>query len=215
MRQQPRSRGFTLLEMLVALAVFAVLGLMSSQMVNRVLDVHNAAIARGERLSELQRAMQLMQRDVLELAQRSVRDELGDSLPALRNGTDVVLEMTRFGWRNPLGQRRSELQRVAYVLRDDILYRYYWNVLDRAEDSKPVMQTLLHGVSNIEVAAVDAGGNEHAFWPIGGDGSDSDPTTQLAAIQVRVTVAPFGEITRLWDVPGPFVAAASIGTVSP
>ena len=55
-----RPLGFTLLEMLVALAVFAVLGLMSSQMVSRVLDVHKIAIARGERLGELQRAMQLM-----------------------------------------------------------------------------------------------------------------------------------------------------------
>jgi type II secretion system protein J len=43
------TRGFTLLEMLVALSVFAVLGLMSSQMVNRVLDVHKVAIARGAR----------------------------------------------------------------------------------------------------------------------------------------------------------------------
>ena len=166
-------------------------------------------------LSELQRAMQLMQRDVLELSQRSVRDELGDALPALSIGTDVPLEMTRFGWRNPLGQRRSELQRIAYVVRDDVLYRYYWNVLDRAEDTQPVTQVLLHGVSNIEFSAVDAGGNAHAFWPIAaGDSSAIDPTTKLAAIQVQVTVAPFGEITRLWDVPVPFTVASS-GPVSP
>ena len=87
-----RSSGFTLLEMLVALAVFAVLGLMSSQMVSRVLDVHKVSIARGERLGELQRAMQLMQRDVLEIAPRSVRDEMGDALPVLRIGTDTALD---------------------------------------------------------------------------------------------------------------------------
>ena len=43
---------------------------------------------------------------------------MGDALPSLRIGTDVALELTRSGWRNPLGQRRSELQRVAYILRD-------------------------------------------------------------------------------------------------
>lgn len=205
-----RLRGFTLLEMLVALAVFAVLGLMSSQMVARVFDVHKVAIARGERLGELQRAIQVMQRDVLEMAARSVRDEMGDTLPTMRIGSDLALELTRAGWRNPLGQRRSELQRVGYVMRDDILYRYYWNVLDRAEDTKPVEQELLHDVSNFEVSAVDAGGNEHAFWPIAG-GGDSDPSTRLVAIQVRVTVAPFGEITRLWDVPTTFVPPAAAG----
>lgn len=205
-----RLLGFTLLEMLVALAVFAVLGLMSSQMVSRVLDVHKVASARGERLGELQRAMQLMQRDVLEIAPRSVRDEMGDSLPVLRIGTDTALELTRNGWRNPLGQRRSDMQRVAYVARDDTLYRYYWNVLDRAEDTKPVVQELLHDVTAIEVRAVDVSGNEHAFWPLGGD-LDGDPASRLVAIQVRLTVAPFGEITRLWDVPPPFVAPPSTG----
>lgn len=208
------SRGFTLLEMLVALAVFAVLGLMSSQMVSRVLDVHKIAMARGERLGELQRAIQLMQRDVMEIVPRSVRDEMGDALPVLRIGTDTALELTRNGWRNPLGQRRSEMQRVAYVARDDILYRYYWNVLDRAEDTKPVIQELLHEVSAVEVRAVDVSGNQHAFWPLVGD-LDGDPASKLAAIQVRLTVAPFGEITRLWDVPPPFVAPSSTGVPAP
>src|SRR3954452_22907679 len=103
-----RLRGFTLLEMLIALAVFAVLGLMSSQMVTRVLDVHKAAIERGERLGELQRAMMLMQRDLLEMAPRSVRDEMGDALPVMRLGGDIGIELTHEGWRNPMSQRRSD-----------------------------------------------------------------------------------------------------------
>jgi general secretion pathway protein J len=194
------ARGFTLLEMLVALTVFAVLGLMSSQMINRVLDVHNAAIARGDRLTELQRAMQILQRDVLEITARSVRDEMGDPLPSLRVGTDILLELTRSGWRNPLGQRRSELQRVAYQLRDGTLTRYYWNVLDRAEDSEPVTQELLHDVAEATFYAVDVSGNAHAYWPLVGD-QVQDPSLQLAGIEVHLNIAPFGEITRLWDVP--------------
>jgi len=195
-----QARGFTLLEMLVALAVFAVLGLMSSQMVTRVLDVHKAAIERGDRLGDVQRALMMMQRDVLEMAPRSVRDEMGDSLPTMRLGTDIGFELTHDGWRNPLNQHRSELQRVAYVAHDETLYRYYWNVLDRAEDTKPVVQELLHDVTSLEVSAVDASGNEHAYWPLVGE-QGNDPSTNLAGILVRLNVKPFGEITRLWDVP--------------
>jgi general secretion pathway protein J len=176
-----------------------VLGLMSSQMVTRVLDVHKVAIARGERLGELQRALQIMQRDVFEMTPRAVRDEMGDPLPAMRIGTDIVLELTRAGWRNPLGQRRSELQRVAYQVKDGTLMRYYWNVLDRAEDSQPVAQELLHDVTGLEVLALDVSGNEHAYWPLVGD-LTSDPNMKLAGIEIRFEATPFGEIKRVWDV---------------
>src|SRR5262249_37120447 len=150
------ARGFTLLEMLVALAVFAVLGLMSSQMVTRVFDVHKVAIERGERLGDLQRALMMMQRDILEMSPRSVRDEMGDALPTMRLGSDIGIELTHDGWRNPLNQHRSEMQRVAYLTQNETLYRYYWNVLDRAEDTKPIVQELLHDVTAVEITAIDA-----------------------------------------------------------
>jgi general secretion pathway protein J len=201
-------RGFTLLEVMVALAIFAVLGLMSSQMLTRIIKIHDVAITRGDQLGELQRAMQIMQRDVLEMTFRSVRDEMGDPIPVIRVGTDIVLELTRSGWRNPLGQRRSELQRVAYQVKDETLMRYYWNVLDRAEDSVPEAQELLHHVTALEVHALDAGGNDHAYWPLVGD-QTTDPTLQLAGIKIRFDVTPFGEVTRIWDVPQPPAPAAN------
>ena len=181
-------------------------------MVNRVLKDHQVAIARGERLGELQRAIQIMQRYVLQMTARTVRDEMGDPLPTVRVGNDILLELTRSGWRNPLRQRRSELQRVAYQLRDETLFRYYWNVLDRAEDSQPAAQELLHDVKAIEVHALDVSGNDHAYWPLVGD-LTSNPDMQLAGIEVRLDVAPFGEITRVWDVPQ--YAAAAEGNPQP
>jgi general secretion pathway protein J len=206
------ARGFTLLEVLVAIAIFAVLGLMSTQMLTRIIKIHDVAITRGDQLGELQRAMSIMQRDVLEMTFRSVRDEMGDPLPVIRVGTDVVLELTRSGWRNPLGRRRSDLQRVAYQVKDETLMRYYWNVLDRAEDSVPEEQELLHHVTALEVHAVDASGNEHAYWPLVGD-QTTDPSLQLAGIEIRFDITPFGEVTRVWDLPQP--APAANGTPQP
>jgi general secretion pathway protein J len=194
-----RAAGFTLVEMLVALGIFALLGLMSSQLVGRIMDVQEAVGVRGERLAAIQRTMDLLQRDVLQAINRSVRDELGDSLAPLRVAPDAPLEITRLGLRNPLDLPRSDEVRVAYTLRDGTLYRSIWGVLDRANDSVPLAQTLLEDVDGFAIDVVDVSGNEHGFWPPIGDVA-TDPAVRIAGIKLTLTLAPFGELQRIWDV---------------
>jgi len=191
--------------MLVALAVFAILGLMSSQLVTRILKVHDVAVTRGERLADVQRAMDVLQRDMLEYADRSVRDELGDELPPMRVTPDVPLELTRLGWRNPLDLPRSSAMRVAYALQDGKLLRYQWGMLDRAPDAQPLKQTLLADVDRFVAVVIDASGNEHTFWPLAGD-AGLDPAARIAGVKISLEAKPFGEIIRVWDVPQPYGA---------
>lgn len=199
-----RPRGFTLIEMMVALAVFAVVGMIGSRLVSEVLHHQEVSMERGERLSELHRALQILQRDVLAVANRGVRDQLGDPTAPVLIHPDGMLELTRTGWRNPLNLPRAEVQRVSYAVSDDTLYRVYWPVLDRAPDTEPVQQELLTRVDTVEFFAVDLAGNEHTFWPIAatsGGGGPANPATQLVALGVRLDALPWGELRRLWMVP--------------
>ncbi len=68
--------------------------------------------------------------------------------------------------------------------------------------------------ASVEVRAIDVSGNEHAFWPLGGD-LDADPSAKLAAIQLRFTVAPFGEITRCGTCRRHSFAPSAPGTPAP
>ena len=193
-------RGFTLIEMLVVLAIFSVVGLIASQLVSRTINSHAIMSERGARLVEVQRAMQILKRDVMQLTNRPIRDMLGDPIEPIRIGSDGLIEFSRMGWRNPLQQQRAELKRVAYIVEDGDLYRSYWSVLDRAQDSEPVVQKLLGDVEQVEFFALDAAGNEHTFWPLLGSFAD-DPNTRLVALIMRVEATPFGIVERLWPVP--------------
>jgi general secretion pathway protein J len=199
-RCRRNSRGFTLMEVLVVMSVFAIIGIIASQIVSRVLENQQVLAERGGRLADLQRAMLILQRDVMQLNGRGVRDQLGDPLEPLMIGADGMVEFTRAGWRNPLEQPRSELQRVGYLVQEETLYRAYWPNLDRAPQQEPILQELLPGVTQIEFLAVDVTGNEHSFWPLLGDYAQ-DPNAALAGIVLRMETEPFGVIERLWAVP--------------
>lgn len=194
-----RQSGFTLLEMLVVFGIFALLGVIASQIVGRVIDNQAVLRDRGDRLAEVQRAMQIIQRDVLQIADRPIRDQLGDTLEPVLIGADGLVEFSRVGWRNPLAVKRAEVQRVGYLAQDGDLYRAYWTVLDRTPDSEPVLQSLLTDVRQIEFFAVDAAGNEYSFWPQA-EADPEDPDRRLAGILMRIDLPPFGVVERLWPV---------------
>ena len=203
-----RTRGFTLVEILIVFAVFAVIGVVTARILNQTIEYQALLKTRAERLGEVQRAMQFIQRDLLQLSRRSIRDELGSTLPAIIIDADGLLEFTRLGWRNPLAGQRSDLQRVAYRRSGDTMLRNYWDVLDRVADSEPREQELLTGVTRLEFIAIDARGEEYPFWPQDNGSSQpqpglgQDPARMLTAILMRAEVAGFGEMERLWPIPG-------------
>lgn len=195
-------RGFTLLEMLVAMAIFAALGVMTSQLVTRIVTIDEAAVERGNRISEVQQAMQILDRDLAQITHRPIRNAFGEIESATQIGNEYLVQFTRLGWRNPLGRARSTQQRVAYFVEDESLYRYYWHVLDRADDSEPVIQLLLENVSSVEFSALDETGVEHSFWPITeGTTAANKSGSGLRAIKLNIDIPPMGEINRIWAVP--------------
>ena len=195
-----RNGGFTLIEILVSFLIFAIIGVISSQLMSQTIQAQGDLSQRGNRLGDIHRAMQIMQRDIMQLANRPIRDQYGDELQALLIGTDGVIEFSRTGWRNPLQLPRAEVQRVGYLLQDNKLLRGYWPVLDRAQDTEPAYQTLLHDVERLEFYALDASGNEHTFWPALGVDTN-DPALALAGIVLRIELSPFGVVERVWEVP--------------
>lgn len=196
-----RAAGFTLVEVLTALAIFGVIGVMATRILTGMIELGSVAETRGAALADLQRAMDIVERDVEQSTTRTVRDEFGDPLPAVSMADGSLLELTRMGWRNPLGAPRAELQRVAYLLREDKLLRLFWPVLDRAPDTKPVAQILLRGVAEARFAAHDEAGEEHGHWPPPPP-ADGTPMPGLAALEMHLDLSEQGRITRLWLVPG-------------
>lgn len=203
------SRGFTLLEMLIAVAVFSVIALMAYGGLDSVLQAKAQTDRHAERLSELQMAMLMFERDISQVVPRGIRDSYGDEQPPLFGGgkEKAVLEWTRAGWSNPIGRVRSELQRVGYRLEGERLMRDSWMVLDRAQDSEPYRAVLLEGVKDFTIRFMDAQRKWQDSWPpqtLVPQGTSQNAAPQMPlAVEVKLELTDFGEITRLFSVSEP------------
>ncbi len=144
--------GFTLLEILSALAISSIVMLGSYSVLDSVLRTDERLSEQRQKLEILQRAFHVIQQDVEQIIDRPVRSNVSENENAIiYTGLENKLEFTRLGWRNPIGRTRSNMQRVAYVVEDDSLYREHWNVLDRQAESEAKRNVLLTGVKNFEV----------------------------------------------------------------
>lgn len=199
-----RNAGFTLLELLVSMAIFAILAVVMYSGVELVMDEREIVLERLGELEDLQRAVRHLQSDFSQLYPRQVRDVLGrSSVGALQteDSGEFVLQLTRGGWRNPANAKRSHLQRVQYRYDEDarVLYREYWPVLDAVLGTEPASRALLEGVNEFEVEFLDAASNWQQEWPP----ADAENLTSLPrAVRYRLSLDSYGEITRIVEVPG-------------
>ncbi|MGB5279348.1 MAG: type II secretion system minor pseudopilin GspJ [Gammaproteobacteria bacterium] len=195
--------GFTLLELLVAVAIFSVLSAMAYGGLRNVIDNSMQIEITMQRLQEVQMAMLKISRDFNQLAQRGIRDEFGNTQDYLvaSNDNDIFIEFTRNGRRNPAELQRSHLQRVAYRLEENQLFRLDWPHLDRSQEMQPYESMLLTDVETASIRFLDNNNEWHELWPpLNANFQAGDDSDALSAIEITLELTDWGELVRIYRV---------------
>lgn len=200
------ARGFTLVELLVAIFVFAIVGAIAMGGYNELVKQSDIVSDGAGRTRQVQTAIQRLNLDFSSLEPRPVREPLGDSVePALRadpRSNERIVELTHSGWSNPAGTPRSTLQRVSYRLEDKKLLRDYWLALDRTMSSEPETAVLLERVTKMEMRFMDTNRTWHEQWPPLGYSAPDGPRLRPIAVEITLDLEDWGEIKRLIEVSG-------------
>jgi general secretion pathway protein J len=199
-----RVRGFTLLELLVVLLVFAVLSVMAYGGLKTVLDARVGVEASLDRTAALQRGYRKLREDFRLLRYRPIRDGFGDVQPAFLSERNGAVVFTRGGWRNPLTAPRASLERVRYRVTEGRLYRDSWRVLDQAQDSPVVELAVIDGVENLRWRFLDGNRQWQDDWPLDREGLP-------VLIEMTLETKDWGELQWLFR---PAVGAAAVAVLS-
>jgi len=206
MRRLSDESGFTLIELMFALFITAIVFAMGYGAINQALNNKQALEDKQERLLAVQTTMRLMAQDFGQLASRPVRDPTGDSWsPVLKSGqtTQPYLTFTKAGWANPAGVQRPALQRVAYVLENNTLRREHYPVLDALLSTQTVKRELLTGVKSVQFRYMDVTRQWRDQWPPPGLAGDLNVnlSSRPVAVEVTIELDDWGKIRRVFEVP--------------
>lgn len=205
-RRQP---GFTLLELLVALFIAAVMFAMGYGAIRQALTGRDAIQDQQSKLLELQTSMRVLEQDFVQLAPRPVRAPTGYSyMPALQASASnqPVVALTRDGWTNPNGLQRTGLQRVAYYFDNGTLRREYWTVLDATQSSVTVKRDLMTHLKSVSFRFMDQGRQWQEQWPpatvSGGFAQQMTMIERPIAVEITLETDDWGKLVRILEITG-------------
>lgn len=202
-----KQQGFTLLELLIASIIFAIMAIMAYGGLDNVISNSQSSKQALKRLQQVQQTVSVLNRDFRQIIPRPIRDEFGNTQPYLSagNNIDYLVEFSRGGRVNPGGLLRSTLLRVAYQFDEKTLVRLQWPQLDRTQEQEPKKTTLIDNLEAATIRFMDPAGEWQEQWPPLNAAPVNAPGTAVTtiyplAIEIILQLKDWGEIRRLYQI---------------
>jgi len=192
------SAGFSLLELVIAISIFAIIATMAFTSLTQVQQANHNTQKTMARLQEIQLAIRKFEQDASQMTLRPIRDENGNSQAALKyiSQENFYLEFTRTGADASINLNQTNLLRVAYYYKNKKLYRKIWHQLDRPIDAKSESYPILSKLKSIKITFYDDNRQPLSTWLTNNGNTASLPL----AIEITMELEDLGRLRRLIEI---------------
>lgn len=195
-------KGFTLIEILIALTVFAILATITSSSLFYAFTTRSRVNAQADRLNTLQLAVSLIQQDTLQTVERAIRGNEMHLFPVFV-GQPQYLELTRDGYFNPKSvEKRSTLKRIALLCKDNTLVRRTWGSLDPLDRKIYKDKVLLDNISSCHFNYLNQNSQLLNEWREQAVNQNQEKESLPKAVQINLKISDWGEMNMLFIIPG-------------
>lgn len=200
-RAPARQAAFTLVELLVALAIFALLAAFAYRGLDAMLQSREALQQESRKWRDLSLFVARLERDLAAVLDRQATGASGTALAPVSSSLETPvsregLALTRSG--SPLQENAlAAPQRIAYRLREGRVERLAWASVDAAPRDEPAAVPVLADVSQLAFRFLAPRGEWRTQWGLPGNAAERPP----AAIEVTLQLASGERIVRLVDMP--------------
>lgn len=144
------TKGYTLIEVLIALAVFAIIAVLTSSALQQTLSINQRLQTHMTEWENFSLAIDHINQHITQIVARGVRGNDGIPIPSFVGKKDYI-EFTRGGYTAPPDERRqSSLARIALLCEKGKLIERRWPVLDSINRKQYQDTVLLHHLSRCE-----------------------------------------------------------------
>ena len=178
-------KGFTLIEILIALFVFTIVATIMSITLHNIIRFESHTFSTSRTFADTQITLLLLSRDTSQIVPRPLADYKNEVFHGNKN--EFIFTHTGVN-----------LQRTGYSFNQGKLNRLTWDYPDMPKTVTPNNKTLLRNINQLSFCYLDKNNKFHSGWPPPGENISSLPK----AIQINLRITGIGKIKQLYLISG-------------
>lgn len=197
-----RNRGFTLIEILIAISIFAIMSAFAYRALSSILNARERVAQENQKWREVSTFFARLEADLANAVARSIRNSnnlqvnsfVGNA--TFTNDSEGQLMFTRMGLPGASGTLAAP-QRLGYRVKQGNVEELVWPVLDQGPRTLPAVYALLGGVNSLAIRYMDRNKAWQSSWPLPLSNATAAPQPIPIAVEVALTLDSGETITRV------------------